>query len=221
VAADGGTLFLDEIGELPLDVQPALLRALETGEISAVGEDAPRRVRVRVIAATHRDLAALVADGRFRQDLYYRFAVVTLDVPPLRDRREDIVALAELFAREEGAANLDDDILEELSQRSYPGNVRELRNAVLAFMALGTLGAASVSAAMPQQQGQSAVSATKPRLDVPYLAQRDALVEDFTRNYVAAVLDRTGGNQTEAARIAGLDRTYFGRLLARLGRPKK
>ena len=216
-AADQGTLFLDEIGELPLEVQPALLRALETGEIVPVGEDAPRKVRVRVIAATHRDLAGLVNAGSFRQDLFYRLAVVALNVPPLRERRADIPALARLFARQEGVPDLDEDVLEELSQRPFPGNVRELRNAVLAYVALGTLGSPSAS---PVPRDAEAVAGLAPRLDVPYLAQRDALVEAFTRKYLAALLERTRGNQTEAARIAGLDRTYFGRLLAKLGKAR-
>jgi DNA-binding NtrC family response regulator len=214
-AAHEGTLFLDEIGELPLEVQPALLRALETGEITPVGEDAPRRVRVRVVAATHRDLGRLVEEGSFRQDLFYRLAVVTLAVPPLRERRADIPALARLFARQEGVPDLDDDVIEELSQRPFPGNVRELRNAVLAYVALGTLGSPGPSSQAPRDA--EAMASLTPRLDVPYLAQRDALVEAFTRTYVAALLERTRGNQTEAARIAGLDRTYFGRLLAKLG----
>jgi DNA-binding NtrC family response regulator len=219
-AADGGTLFLDEIGELPLEVQPALLRALETGEVTPVGEDAPRKVSVRVIAATHRDLAACVSEGKFRQDLYYRLAVVTLPVPALRERREDIPTLARLFARQEGARDLDDELVEELSQRDFPGNVRELRNAVLAYVALGTLGSGSSATIPPGPPNAEANATLAPRFDVPYLAQRDAVALAFTRKYVAQLLERTRGNQSEAARIAGLDRTYFGRLLAKLGRPK-
>jgi DNA-binding NtrC family response regulator len=219
-AADNGTLFLDEIGELPLEVQPALLRALETGEVTPVGEDAPRKVRVRVIAATHRDLAVWVREGKFRQDLYYRLAVVTLVVPALRERREDIPTLARLFARQEGVSDLDDEVIEDLSQREFPGNVRELRNAVLAFVALGTLGSSGSASIPPGPLEGDASTAAAPRFDIPYLAQRDAVVEAFTRKYVAALLERTRGNQTEASRIAGLDRTYFGRLLAKLGRPK-
>jgi DNA-binding NtrC family response regulator len=223
-AADGGTLFLDEIGELPLDVQPLLLRTLETGEVTPVGEDAPRKVRVRVIAATHRDLASWVREGKFREDLYYRLAVVTLEVPPLRDRPEDIPTLARLFARQEGASDLDDEFIEELAQRPFPGNVRELRNAVLSYVALGSLGSGSLPSAVPSsavaQASADAQSSPAPRFDLPYLVQRDAVVESFTRKYVAALLERTRGNQTEAARVAGLDRTYFGRLLSKLGRPK-
>jgi DNA-binding NtrC family response regulator len=209
-AAHEGTLFLDEIGELPLEVQATLLRALETGEITPLGQDTPRRVRVRVIAATHRDLLDRVRTGQFREDLYFRLAVVTLHVPPLRDRREDIPALARSFARQEGAPDLDDDIISELSARDFPGNVRELRNAVLAFLALGSLGES------PQQSRPPLEALGAIHFDAPYLAQRDALVEAFTRKYVNSLLQQTNGNQSEAARIAGLDRTYFGRMLAKL-----
>jgi DNA-binding NtrC family response regulator len=220
-AADGGTLFLDEIGELPLDVQPTLLRVLETGEVASVGEDAPRKVRVRIVAATHRDLASWVKEGKFREDLYYRLAVVTLAVPPLRERRDDIAGLARLFARQEGVSDLDDELIEALVQRPFPGNVRELRNAVLTYTALGTLGSASsANQSAAAEVEADTVASFSPSLDVPYLEQRDALVDAFTRKYVTVLLERTRGNQTEAARIAGLDRTYFGRLLAKLGRSR-
>jgi transcriptional regulator with GAF, ATPase, and Fis domain len=212
-AAHNGTLFLDEIGELPLDVQPALLRAIELGEITAVGEDTPQRVRVRVIAATHRDLPAFVRDGRFRQDLYFRIAVLPITIPPLRERREDIPSLARIFARQEGVADLDDDVIEDLARRDYAGNVRELRNAVLAYVALGILGSPGAPEAKSLLGGETPAA----RYDVPYLAQRDALVDDFTRKYLVSLLEMTKGNQSEAARIAGLDRSYFGRLVAKLG----
>ncbi|MDB4942414.1 MAG: Response regulator of zinc sigma-54-dependent two-component system [Labilithrix sp.] len=213
-AADGGTLMLDEIGELPLDVQPALLRALETGETVPVGEDTPRRVSVRLLAVTHRDLPELVRQGKFREDLYFRLAVVVLEVPPLRERREDIASLARFFARQEGAPDLEDDVIEELAARPLPGNVRELRNAVLAYLALGSLGTAPQSLLPPASR-----SGPEPpvRFDASYLAQRDAMVDAFTRRYLAALLEHTRGNQSEAARIAGLDRTYLGRMLVKLG----
>jgi len=139
-AADGGTLFLDEIGELPLDTQPKLLRFLENGEITTLGEQRPRRVDVRILAATHRDLDRLVRDGRFREDLYYRLNVVPLQVPPLRERPEDIIALARLFigrlAPEAGSApDLASDAVQALRAHSWPGNVRELRNVIERAMA--------------------------------------------------------------------------------------
>jgi len=133
-AADGGTLFLDEIGELPLDVQPKLLRFLENGEVSPLGERRPVTVDVRIIAATHRDLETLVRQGSFREDLFFRLQVIRLRVAPLRERREDIAALARHFARDLGpkgrAPVLAPDALAALTAHSWPGNVRELRNVV-------------------------------------------------------------------------------------------
>lgn len=216
-AADGGTLLLDEIGELPLEMQPALLRALESGEISTLGEDTPHHVTVRVIAATNRDLLADAKAGKFREDLYYRLGAVALRVPPLRDRAEDIPLLAEAFARQEGSPGLPADVREALAQQPFPGNVRELRNAVRAYVALGELEVASAaSQALAPSIEQALADAV--RLDAPFLEQREAIAERFSSIYVDRVLRETGGNQTSAAKLAGLDRTYFGRLLAKLGR---
>jgi DNA-binding NtrC family response regulator len=133
-AADGGTLFLDEIGELPLDVQPKLLRFLENGEVAPLGERRPITVDVRTIAATHRDLEELVRKGLFREDLFFRLQVIPLRVPPLRERREDVGALARHFLRELAPKGrtpvLAPDALGMLVAQGWPGNVRELRNAV-------------------------------------------------------------------------------------------
>jgi DNA-binding NtrC family response regulator len=138
-AAAGGTLFLDEIGELPLDVQPKLLRFLENGEVFPLGERRPLRVDVRVLAATHRNLGELVRAGKFREDLFYRLQVVPIQVPPLRDRREDVPLLARHFLREltrQGEPPvLAPDALSALSAHSWPGNVRELRNVMERAMA--------------------------------------------------------------------------------------
>jgi DNA-binding NtrC family response regulator len=125
-SADGGTLFLDEIGELPLEVQPMLLRVLETGEVRALGSEQSRQVRVRLICATHRDLQEEVAAGRFREDLYYRLAVVTLEVPPLRDRPEDVAPLARRFAVAAGLQELPSQVMERLQAQPWRGNAREL-----------------------------------------------------------------------------------------------
>jgi len=212
LAAEGGTLFLDEIGELPLEVQPALLRALEVGEIRAVGSDQPRIVKTRVLAATHRDLARDVAAGRFRQDLYYRLAVVKLRVPSLAERPEDIALLAEHFASELGSKPLPAEVLEALRQRAWPGNVRELRNTVHAYCVLGLL---------PSEVGRGGTE--EPSVDrfaaipAPYAELKDALLARFTRAYVSALMIRAGGNQTLAAKMAGMDRSYLGRLLAKYG----
>ena len=211
-SADGGTLFLDELGELPLDVQPMLLRALEVGEIRPVGDDRPRTVKVRVLAATNRSLADEVAAARFREDLFYRVAVVRLPVPPLRERIEDIEPLARRFAAALGAA-LPPEVIEHLKSRSWPGNARELRNAVQAYAALGTVPEATRS---PTALLDLALAELADPTQ-PYADQKDALVDRFTRLYLQSLLARCNNNQTAAARIAGLDRTYLGRLVTRLG----
>ncbi len=214
--ADRGTLFLDEIGELPLDLQPALLRALETGEVRAVGDDKTAHVKVRVVAATNRDLEEEVRAGRFREDLYYRLAVVRLHVPPLRERPEDIEPLARLFASAAGLREIPGPTLERLKAHAWPGNIRELRNAVDTFAAIGML---------PMQAGAKGPAidvALEKMVDVEraYGDQKDDLVERFTRMYLRAVLAHTNGNQAAAARIAGIDRTYLGRLLVKYGMVK-
>jgi DNA-binding NtrC family response regulator len=218
-AAEGGTLLLDEIGELPLEMQPALLRALESGEVTSLGDDNPRHVSVRVLAATNRDLLAEARAGRFREDLYYRLGAIALRVPALRDRMDDVPLLAEAFARQEGSPGLPADVRAALAQQSFPGNVRELRNAVRAYVALGELdvaGAGGGAQPLPSSIDQALADAV--RLDVPFLEQREAVAERFSAIYVERVLRETGGNQTAAAKIAGLDRTYLGRLITRLGR---
>jgi tetratricopeptide (TPR) repeat protein len=139
-AADGGTLFLDEIGELPLDMQPKLLRFLENGEVLPIGEQQARRVDARILAATHRDLGRLVREGQFREDLYYRLNVIPLQVPPLRERKEDVLALARLFVNRLTPADmvppdLGQDALTALREHTWPGNVRELRNVIERAMA--------------------------------------------------------------------------------------
>ncbi|NUO48852.1 MAG: sigma-54-dependent Fis family transcriptional regulator, partial [Polyangiaceae bacterium] len=212
-AANGGTLFLDEVGELPIDVQPALLRALESGEIQRVGETESRKVKVRIVAATNRELEVEARSGRFREDLYYRLAVVKLGVPPLRQRPEDIPVLADHFAAAAGLPNLPPEALAQLERQAWPGNARELRNAVQAFVAIG---------ALPGEGAQNAgelEAAIKKLLDVerPYAELKELFLQRFTKVYLEALLARTGGNQSEAARISGLDRSYVGKMLGRYG----
>lgn len=208
--ADGGTLFLDEIGEIALELQPVLLRALETGEVRPVGSEASRKVNVRIVAATNRDLAQAVTDGDFREDLYFRLAVVRLRVPPLRERRDDIEPIARHFAREAGG-ELGDAVIEQLKRRSFRGNVRELRNVVQTHVALGTL---------PDE-----VSTQRASLDLalnelvnvtsPYADQKEALVTRFTSAYLTALLAHVKGNLSAASRLAGLDRGHLRRLVER------
>jgi DNA-binding NtrC family response regulator len=193
-----------------------LLRVLETGEVQPLGDETPGRVRVRVIAATNRDLDEEVRAGRFREDLYYRVAVVKLHVPPLRDRRDDIEPLAARFASAFGAPALPTEVVQRLKARPWPGNARELRNVVQAFAILGTL---------PEDVGAGSGALEQALANVvdlarEYTAQKEEVAERFTRVYLQALLAQTGGNQTAAARIAGLDRTYLGRLLVKHGLSK-
>jgi two-component system, NtrC family, response regulator GlrR len=214
--ADRGTLFLDEIGELPLDLQPMLLRAIELGEVRALGDDQTKRVKVRVIAATNRDLEAEARAGKFRQDLFYRLAVVRLRVPPLRERPEDIVPLATRFALSAGLPGLDPEVIAELTRRRWPGNARQLQNAILSYAALGAL-PDTPGVEVPDLQ-RTLTAMVDPRR--PYAEQKDALTDAFTRVYLQALMAQSGGNQSEAARVAGLNRNYLARMLAKYGLAK-
>lgn len=212
LTADQGTLFLDEVGDLPLDIQPQLLRALELGEVRSVGSDSSRQVKVRVVAATNRDLRKAVESGAFREDLYFRLAVIRLVIPPLADRLDDIPLLARHFAADQGA-QLPASVIDDLGRRPWQGNVRELRNAVQAYCVLGELPEPLLGRAEP-----FAVSLGRfATQELPYAQLKDELIQQFTRAYCAAVLQRTGDNQSAAARAAGLDRNYFARLLAKHG----
>jgi two-component system response regulator GlrR len=210
--AHGGTLFLDEIGEMPLSMQPVLLRALETGEIQPVGEERPRKVSVRLVAATNRDLTDEVKAGRFREDLYFRIAVVKVEVPPLRDRPEDIEILARAFARRAGAVDLPDELIATLKAHTWPGNVRELQNAVLAYLAVGDLPETT-----PNRTLLDSALADLVDLKRSYAEQKEEIAERFTKVYLQALLLECNFNQSLAARVAGLDRTHLGRMLARHG----
>ncbi len=212
-AAHGGTLFLDEVGELPIDVQPVLLRALESGEVRAVGDTEARRVDVRVVAATNKSLEDEVKAGRFRGDLFYRLAVVKLEVPPLRDRPDDVELLAATFARAAGLAELGPEIVQQLARMPWPGNARELRNAVEAYVAIGSLPGAPAGGLQALDHLMQKV--IDPAL--PYAEQKERFADLFTRNYLTLLLAKTGGNQSEAARISGLERSYLGKLCAKLG----
>jgi transcriptional regulator with GAF, ATPase, and Fis domain len=212
-AADGGTLFLDEIGEMPLDVQPMLLRALEARQITPVGGTGMQTVNVRVVAATNRNLEEEVAEGRFREDLYYRLAVIKLAVPPLRERREDVPLLARRFADDLGLEALPGEVEASLCERPWPGNVRELRNAIQVYAALGALPETKRSRPATLHLALDDIV----DLDRPYADLKEELVDHFTRRYLERLLAHTNGNQTAAARIAGLDRTYIGRLVQKHG----
>jgi DNA-binding NtrC family response regulator len=212
-AANGGTLFLDEIGELSLEIQPMLLRALEQRKITPLGSHQESSVQVRLIAATHRDLLSEVRAGAFREDLFYRVQVVRLEVPPLRERLEDVTVLARAFAQRQGA-ELPEDFVEALRRHHWPGNVRELRNAVEAYLALGVLPRTGEAAS---SQGIDLALSQFVDPQQTYAAQKDEILQRFTRVYLERLLQATGGNQSEAARQSGLERSYLGKLIGRLG----
>ena len=219
--AHGGTLFLDEIGELPLELQPKLLRALETRSVRPVGGNVARPVDVRIVAATNRPLAQAVNEGLFRDDLYYRLAVVDVALPPLRARPEDIAPLARhFFARLRGTdAPLPPEFAASLARREWPGNVRELRNFVERAVALGMIDgdARRPSRPPPAPLAASAGDLSEIPLDRPLKDARQAWTMGFESVYVRHVLRRAQGNVTRAAELAGVSRRFLQRMLARLG----
>ncbi len=202
--AHGGTLFIDEIGELPLDLQPKLLRALEEGTIQRIGDSSRRKVDVRVVAATHQPLAKMVNEKTFREDLYYRLAVLELHVPPLRERGNDVALLARYFCNnfapdDPRAADLVERALATVVGYRWPGNVRELRSFVRRTIALG-----DPSMGMPPPLNDDP---TDLRLDLPFGEARKRWNDVFEREYVSRILEDAGGNVSEAARRAGMSRS--------------
>ena len=218
--AHGGTLFLDEIGELPIALQAKLLRVLETLEVRRVGSNATRKVDVRVVAATNRPLAPAVNEGAFREELYYRLAVVEIVLPPLRARREDIPKLAAHFSTQFAGAPtmLSPDFVSSLMTRSWPGNVRELRNYIERQVTLGgpDVSPASSSRKAPARVLPSGIEAFVP-VDLPMKQARDAWLAEFDGAYARALLKRTSGNVTRAAEIANVSRRFLQRLMLKLG----
>ncbi len=214
-AADGGTLFLDEIGELPLGLQAKLLRALQEGEIRRVGDTRPKQVDVRIVCATHRDLTELVREGAFREDLFYRLKVLSLRVPPLRDRREDILPLARGFlAHERTRARKFSPEAERILQRyAWPGNVRELQNAVKYAAALATEAVIDPKL-LPDEFLQSPRPAPEQESEAPVVQRTLAEVE---RAHVLAVVKACNGAMSEAARILGIGRNTLWRKLQQYG----
>jgi transcriptional regulator with GAF, ATPase, and Fis domain len=213
--ADGGTLFFDEIGELPLSLQPKLLRALELREIRRVGGNAVKKVDVRVIAATNRSLAASVNGGAFREDLYYRFAVVEIELPPLRTRREDIAVLAQHFYEKITGieAPLPPELEVLIQGRAFPGNVRELRNLVERAITLGlSRDPPRLRPAVLPPLAESLVP-----INLPLAEAREAWVQGFESAYVRALLKHTKGNVTRAAERAGTNRRLIQRMMTRAG----
>lgn len=211
-AADKGTLFLDEIGEMPMPLQAKLLRALQDGELRRVGESEPYAVDVRVVCATHRDLALRIREGAFRQDLLYRLKVLTIEMPALRERRDDILPLALHFLAEEKARARDFTATARkiLLNYGWPGNVRELQNAVKHGAALSMVAEVDDEdlpdeLKRPIASRESGAGVTAPR-GFKTLAEME-------REHVLQVLDACGGSQSEAARILGVARNTLWRKL--------
>ena len=207
--ANGGTLFLDEIGEMPLALQVKLLRALQERTVTKVGGGKPEAVDIRVVAATHRDLDAEIRAGRFREDLYYRLHVVNLDLPPLRDRGDDVVVLAKyLLAKhanelQVNVRGLTPSAIAALRAYPWPGNVRELENRIRRALVL---------ADGPLLDARDIELSDAERLDAMPLGQAR---DEFTRRYVLAALERNGGNRAETARELDVDPRTIYRYLER------
>jgi DNA-binding NtrC family response regulator len=209
--ADGGTLLLDEIGEMPASLQPKLLRALQEREIDRLGDTRPKRVNVRVIATTNRSLRAQVDVGDFRGDLYYRLHVVPLTIPPLRERREDILPLAEHFLRkyepreQRGIFRIAGELAAQLEAHDWPGNVRELENLIRRALALATgtlLGTQRIDASSPASRGSvcwpEEIAAARPAV------KSGVTLQSMERQLLEKTLEATGGNRTRAAQLMGV-----------------
>jgi two-component system response regulator HydG len=223
-AANHGTIFLDEVGDMPLPLQAKLLRVLQEGEVRRVGSNATRAVDVRVVTATNVDLEAARHERRFREDLYYRLKVVSIEVPPLRAHADDIPALARHFAEVAAARmkkptpELSEGTLDALCRYVWPGNVRELVNAIehAVVLAGDIIEVRHLPDAIAAHSDDSPFP-TPPSLGkLTYVQARKLAVEAFERRYAEMVLSLTGGNISEAARHAGMDRANFKRLLRRL-----
>jgi two-component system nitrogen regulation response regulator GlnG len=244
--ANGGTLFLDEIGDMPPEAQTRLLRVLQEGEFTSVGGRTPVRVNVRIVAATHRDLRALIRQGLFREDLFYRLNVVPIRLPPLRERNEDIAALARHFLsanRQKGlpAKTLDQGALDRLSAYRWPGNVRELENLMRRLAALypqETIGEdviaaelAETATGMPEPQAgepETLAQAVERHLRAYFAGHKDGLpspgvhdriLQEIERPLIQLTLTATRGNQIRAAHVLGLNRNTLRKKIRELEIP--
>ncbi len=219
--ADGGTLFLDELGELPLELQPKLLRALGEQEVRRIGSRTALRVDVRVVAATNRDLRREVNAGTFRSDVFYRLAVIQVHMPPLRERIEDLPLLVHTLLeriaidrRVDAHIEPDDQLTESLARHHWPGNIRELRNYLEQLVILRE----------PPELPTDGAAAASPPADafaslrkLPLRSAKEQLIERFERDYLEQLLTDTNGNVAEAARRAGVDRGTLFRTIRRHG----
>jgi transcriptional regulator with GAF, ATPase, and Fis domain len=227
--AHGGTIFLDELGELPLDLQPKLLRVLEQREIKRVGGSKTLKVDVRIIAATNRNLEEEVKKGQFRQDLFFRLSVVRVWLPPLRERRDDIPFIVKRFIDEKQGMSIDNDALRALMNYNWPGNIRELKNAIeraMSFCENNTIRVSDLpiqiqegidgNATVPftaegVEKGSQFIAATSTHL--PFKDAKEELLNKFERDYLVDLLKRNNLNISQAAREAKLDRKHIRNLM--------
>ena len=231
--ANGGTVLIDEIGELPLDLQPKLLRAIESRELRRVGSNKVRPFDARIVAATHRNLSSRAKDGSFRADLYFRLSVVEIHVPALRDRKDDIPLLVERFlaARRPPVtlADLPPHAMALLAAHDWPGNVRELRNTVSRLLLFPEMATTSLAGQVGRDPSNPAQTPSTPSvapppddassalLELPLPEARELVMEQFERRYVEERLRRHGGNVSRAAEGMGVSRQLVHRLIERYG----
>ena len=215
-AANGGTIFLDEIGDIPLNIQTKLLRTLEEREIEKIGSNKVVKINVRVLSATNKNLEKEVAEGHFREDLYYRLNVVQINLPPLRERMEDIPVLAEhflnMFREETGISHLtiSKQAMEKMVEYDWPGNIRELRNAIERAVVMG-----NGQTILPEDLPIKSSKPNFPGLQVG-LTLEDAL-NQFKKEFIILTLKFTGGNRSKAAKVMDIQRTYLSRLISKYG----
>jgi transcriptional regulator with PAS, ATPase and Fis domain len=219
--AHGGTLFIDELGELPSELQPKLLRALEARQVRRIGATEWLHVDVRIVAATHRDLRARMLAKQFREDLYYRLAVVEALIPPLRDRRDDIPLLVDHFlagmSPPRSWADLPPNAAELLRAHDWPGNVRELRNTVARLILFPTSVPQGAAPRPARPAAFDSASQGEALLALPLREAREVMVEQFERAYITAKLGEHAGNVSRAAESMRVSRQFLHRLLERYG----
>ncbi|HAR44268.1 MAG TPA: hypothetical protein DCS07_16820 [Bdellovibrionales bacterium] len=230
--ADGGTVFLDEIGEMPLGLQAKLLRVIEDRKIRRLGSNKERQINIRIISATNRDLPAMVAQKGFREDLYYRLNVITISIPPLRDRKEDILLLLQHFLNLHGTRErpspreITPDARDALLRYRWPGNVRELANLAQFLIFADRDGVVTVSdlpihfgvaSVAPDRRAEDVISGGSMYFDLPMIEAKKHLLDEFEENYVRHALLKYDWNISAAAEASGIDRRTIHRIIAKLG----